>query len=203
MMISINLEETTMAGLELSYVHGASRQPLIGETIGQFFDAICAKYPSRPALVVRHQNVRLTYAELQREVDRLAAGLLTLGLEPGDRIGIWSPNNSEWVLTQFATAKAGLILVNINPAYRIAELEYALGKVGCKALILAERFKTSDYIGMLRELAPELGQAQPGELQSKRLPSLRSVILIGDAWHPGTFRFSEIMARGGPKQSER
>ena len=107
-------------------------------------------------------------------------GLLTLGLEPGDRIGIWSPNNSEWVLTQFATAKAGLILVNINPAYRVAELEYALNKVGCKALILAERFKTSDYIGMLRELAPELGHATPGKLESARLPALRSVVLIGD-----------------------
>ncbi|HEY2245317.1 MAG TPA: AMP-binding protein [Xanthobacteraceae bacterium] len=192
-----------MAGLELSYVHGASDQPLIGKTIGQFFDEACGKWASRPALVVRHQKVRFTYGELRQAVDKLAAGLLTLGLDPGDRIGIWSPNNSEWVLTQFATAKAGLVLVNINPAYRIAELEYALVKVGCKALILAERFKTSDYIGMLRELAPELGQAQPGELQSARLPSLRSVVLLGDAWHPGTFRFSEIMTRGGPEEAER
>ena len=192
-----------MAGLELSYVHGASNQPLIGKTTGQFFDEACAKWASRPALVVRHQNVRLSYGELRQAVDRLAAGLLTLGLNPGDRIGIWSPNNSEWVLTQFATAKAGLILVNINPSYRVAELEYALVKVGCKALILAERFKTSDYIGMLRELAPELGRAQPGELDSKRLPSLRSVILIGEAWHPGTFRFSEIMSRGGAAEARR
>ena len=133
-----------MAGLELSYVHGASDQPLIGKTIGQFFDEASVKWASRPALIVRHQSVRLSYGELRQAVDKLAAGLLTLGLAPGDRIGIWSPNNSEWVLTQFATAKAGLILVNINPAYRIAELEYALNKVGCKALILAERFKTSD-----------------------------------------------------------
>jgi len=192
-----------MAGLELSYVHGASNQPLIGKTTGQFFDEACAKWASRPALVVRHQNVRLSYGELRQAVDKLAAGLLTLGLNPGDRIGIWSPNNSEWVLTQFATAKAGLILVNINPSYRVAELEYALVKVGCKALILAERFKTSDYIGMLRELAPELGRAQPGELDSKRLPSLRSVILIGEAWHPGTFRFSEIMSRGGAAEARR
>src|SRR6202051_4007287 len=161
-----------MAGLKLSYVHGASEQPLIGETIGQFFDAACAKWPTRPALVVRHQKVRLSYAELRREVDKLAAGLLTLGLDPGDRIGIWSPNNSEWVLTQFATAKAGLILVNINPSYRVTELEYALNKVGCKALILAERFKTSDYVGMLRELAPEFGRATPGTLESARLPAL-------------------------------
>src|ERR1700740_3249443 len=167
-----------MAGLELSYVDGASDQPLIGKTIGQFFDEACAKWPSRPALVVRHQKVRLTYGELRQAVDKLAAGLLTLGLVPGDRIGIWSPNNSEWVLTQFATAKAGLILVNINPAYRVAELEYALNKVECKALILAERFKTSDYIGILTSLAPELAWATPGELDAAKLPALKSVIVI-------------------------
>src|SRR5215469_63533 len=162
-----------MAGLELSYVHGASDQPLIGETIGQFFDEVCVKWASRPALIVRHQKVSFSYGELRQAVDKLAAGLLTLGLDPGDRIGIWSPNNSEWVLTQIATAKAGLILVNINPAYRIAELEYALNKVGCKALILAEKFKTSDYIGMLRELAPELSRDTPGKLEAARLPALR------------------------------
>jgi fatty-acyl-CoA synthase len=128
---------------------------------------------------------------------------LTLGLEPGDRIGIWSPNTSEWVLTQFATAKAGLILVNINPSYRTTELEYALNKVGCKALILAERFKTSDYIGMLRELAPELPHAQPGKLEAPRLPALRSIVLLGEGWHPGTFRFSEILARGTAAEAQR
>jgi len=191
-----------MTGLSLSYVHGASDQPLLGETIGQFFDAACARWADRPALVVRHQNVRLSYGELREQVDRLAAGLSTLELEPGDRIGIWSPNNSEWVLTQFATAKAGLILVNINPAYRVVELEYALNKVGCKALILAERFKTSDYIGMLRELAPELGQAAPGQLAAARLPALRSVALLGGGWHPGTFRFSEILERGGAAETK-
>ena len=191
-----------MAALTQSYVNGASQVPLIGETIGRFFDAVCAKWPSHPALVVRHQKVRMTYGELQQAVDKLAAGLLTLGLEPGDRIGIWSPNNSEWVLTQFATAKAGLILVNINPAYRTTELEYALNKVGCKALILAERFKTSDYIGILRELAPEMGQATPGKLEAQRLPALRSVVLI-EGWHPGTFRFSEILARGGAAEAQR
>src|SRR6516164_2505992 len=166
-----------MAGPTLSYVHGASDQPLIGKTIGEFFDEACAKWAARPALVVRHQKVRLSYGELRAAADKLAAGLLTLGLNPGDRIGIWSPNNSEWVLTQFATAKA--------------------------ALILAEKFKTSDYVGMLRELAPELGHAQPGKLESARLPSLRSVILIGDSWHPGTFRFSEIMERGGAAEAKR
>src|ERR1700721_2129336 len=192
-----------MAALTRSYVHGASEKPLLGDTIGQFFDAACARWADRPALVVRHQNVRLSCGELRQAVDELAAGVRTLGLDPGDRIGIWSPNNSEWVLTQFATAKAGLILVNINPAYRVTELEYALNKVGCKALILAERFKTSDYVGMLRELAPELGQATPGKLATARLPALRSVVLLGDSWHPGTFKFSEILSRGSDAESKR
>jgi fatty-acyl-CoA synthase len=192
-----------MAELTLSYAHGASDKPLLGETIGQFFDGACARWAERPALVVRHQGLRLSYRELREAVDRLAAGLLTLGLEPGDRVGIWSPNNSEWVLTQFATAKAGLILVNINPAYRIAELEYALNKVGCKALILAERFKTSDYVGILRELAPELDRAAPGKLEAPRLPGLRAVVVLGENRHPGSLRFAELLARGGEAQTRR
>src|SRR5246127_3650353 len=116
-----------------SYVRGADTPPLLNETIGQRFTRAALSWPEREALVVRHQNIRWTFAELAARAENLAAGLLALGLRPGDRIGIWSPNNSEWVLTQFASAKAGLILVNINPAYRITELEYALNKVGCKA----------------------------------------------------------------------
>ena len=179
-----------------SYVHGASATPLISNTIGQFFDFACEKWVARPALIVRHQDVRFTYGELREKVDQLAAGLLALGLEPGDRIGIWSPNNMEWVLTQFATAKIGLILVNINPAYRLSELEYALNKVGCKALILAERFKSSEYVGMLRELAPELSKSVPGALSSKRLPSLRTVVVLGKSQHAGTLRFADVLTRG-------
>ena len=127
-----------MTKLTQSYVHGVSMTPLIGETIGVHFDKAAARWGERDALIVRQQNVRWTYRELQTKVDALAAGLLALGLAPGDRIGIWSPNNAEWVITQFATAKAGLILVNINPAYRLSELDYALNKVGCKALITAD-----------------------------------------------------------------
>jgi fatty-acyl-CoA synthase len=175
----------------------------LGETIGQFFDAACGRWPERPALVVRHQKVRMSYGQLKEAVDKLAAGLLTLGLQPGERIGIWSPNNSEWVLTQFATAKAGLVLVNINPAYRVAELEYALNKVGCKALILAERFKTSDYVGILRELTPELARATPGKLESARLPALRSVVVLDDGSHPGCFCFADILSRGGAAEAKR
>ncbi|MCB8829317.1 AMP-binding protein, partial [Escherichia coli] len=124
---------------------------LIGETIGRHFDHLAGRFPDRPALVVRHQNVRLSYAELKQRVDAVAAGLIALGLKPGDCIGIWSPNNLEWVLTQFATAKAGLILVNINPAYRSHELDYAVNKVGCAALILSPALKTSNYLDILRE----------------------------------------------------
>ena len=123
-----------------SYAHGASDRLLLGQTIGVNFDNAATKWADRDALIVRHQNIRWTYRDLQREVDAVAAGLLGLGLQPGDRIGIWSPNNAEWLVTQYATAKAGLILVNINPAYRVSELEYALNKVGCKALILAAAF---------------------------------------------------------------
>jgi acyl-CoA synthetase (AMP-forming)/AMP-acid ligase II len=141
--------EECMPKLTQSYVHGVSMTPLIGETVGVHFDKVAARFADRDALIVRQQNVRWTYGELKEKTDALAAGLLALGLSPGDRVGIWSPNNAEWVITQFATAKAGLILVNINPAYRLSELDYALNKVGCKALITADNFKTSDYVGML------------------------------------------------------
>src|SRR5437762_4362125 len=170
---------------QLSYVHGASGTPLIGETIGVHFDKIAERCGERDALISRHQRIRWNYRALQERVDAFAAGLLALGLLPGERIGIWSPNNAEWVVAQFATAKAGLILVNINPAYRVAELEYALNKAGCTALITAARFKTSDYIGMLRELAPELAGAAPGKLRSERLPALRIAIGIGEERQPG------------------
>jgi fatty-acyl-CoA synthase len=188
--------------LTQSYVHGASRVPLIGETIGTHFDRIAARWPERPALIVRDQGVRWTWAGLKERVESFAAGLLALGLEPGDRVGIWSPNTAEWVVTQFATARTGLILVNINPAYRLSELEYALNKVGCRALILATRFKTSDYLGMLQELAPELSTSRPGTLRAARLPQLEAVIQIGGQ-EPGTLAFDEVMARGGDAERHR
>jgi len=164
--------------MQLSYVHGASVAPFIGDTIGVYFDRIVERFAERDTLIVRHQQVRWTYRELKERVDAFAAGLLALGLKRGDRIGMWSPNNAEWVITQFATAKAGLILVNINPAYRLAELEYALNKAGSVALITATQFKSSDYVGMLRELAPGLASASPGNLRASRLPELRLVMTL-------------------------
>ncbi|HQT79736.1 MAG TPA: AMP-binding protein, partial [Rhodopila sp.] len=185
-----------------SYMHGASDQPMLGDTIGVHFDRTVAKWGHRPGLIVRQQGVNWTWAELAERVEAFAAGLVALGLQPGDRIGIWSPNNAEWIITQFATAKAGLILVNINPAYRLTEVEYALNKVGCKALITATQFKSSDYIGMINILAPELATSHPGELQAARLPALRTVIQVGgDA--PGTFAFDKIAHLGDDAHRQR
>ena len=177
-----------------SYVHGNSGPPLIGKTIGALLDEMSATDGSREALVVAHQNIRWSYAELKSRSDAFASGLLALGLEPGDRVGIWSPNCAEWTIAQFATAKAGLILVNINPAYRLSELEHVLRAVGCRALITATRFKSSNYIAMIRELVPELGSGS-GELRSVRLPELQYVISISGE-HDGCLSFDGILEKG-------
>ena len=186
-----------------SYVSGVSTRPLIGETIGRYFDATCADYPDHPALIVRHQAIRWTYRELKQRVDALATGLLALGLARHDRIGIWAPNCAEWLVTQYAAAKAGLILVNINPAYRLTEFEYAINKVSCLALVMAPRHKTSDYVAMLRSIAPELEQGVAGQLRLPRLPHLRLVITLGAAPHPGCLTFDEIAAAGGERDHRR
>jgi fatty-acyl-CoA synthase len=187
----------------LSYVHGALETPLIGETIGAAFDGAVGRYGDHHALSVRQQGVRWTYRELGERVDALAAGFLALGFEPGDRVAIWAPNCAEWVVTQFATAKAGLILVNINPAYRLAELEYALNKVGVRGIVTATAFKTSDYTGMLNALAPELAGSAPGRLQAAKLPELRGVIQIGAPAAPGMFAFDQVAAMGGAGERAR
>jgi fatty-acyl-CoA synthase len=178
--------------LAQSYVHGASDLPLIGRTIGAYLDGVADAVPDRPALVVRSQDIRWSYGEFRARVDAMAAGLIALGLEPGERLGIWSPNNAEWVTTQFASAKAGLVLVNINPAYRLHELEYALNKVGCRALILSPAFKNSDYLALIRELCPEIDRSSPGALDAHRVPSLRWVIRLGSDGMPGMLNFAEI-----------
>jgi len=178
-----------------SYVHGSSGPPLIGKTIGALLDEVSAIDGSREALVVTHQRIRWTYSELKMRSDAFASGLLALGMERGDRVGIWAPNCADWTIAQFATAKAGLILVNINPAYRLSELEHVLRAVGCRALITAARFKTSDYVAMIRELVPELGNGS-GELKSSRLPGLRHVISIGGGSYAGCLAFDRVVDRG-------
>jgi fatty-acyl-CoA synthase len=181
-----------------SYVSGVSDEPLLGMTIGQALARAAEQWPDRPALLSPSHGVSWTWGEFRARVRRLASGLMALGLKRGDRIGCWSLNRPEWTLTQFAAAEAGLVFVTINPAYRLHELEYALGKVGCAALVTATSFKTSDFIGMINKLAPELERCQPGALRSARLPDLRIVIQIGEQ-APGTLAF-EAVAKGDESQ---
>ncbi len=182
---------------QASYVHGAHDLPLIGQAIGPYLASIAARFGDSDALVVPYQGIRWTYREFDDKVTWLAAALLGLGLEPGARVGIWAQNCAEWVLVQFATARAGLILVNINPAYRRAELEYVLDKVQCSALVLAPVFKSSNYIEMLQDVAPELRDAAPGALRSARLPHLRHVIRLGAERTPGMLNFDSLLVAPG------
>jgi fatty-acyl-CoA synthase len=188
--------------MTISFVHGADSTPLKYETIGQALNAAAAQWADHEALVVRHQNVRWTYAELKRRADAVAAAFIALGLQPGERVGIWAPNCAEWTVTQFATAQAGLILVNINPAYRTTELEFVLNKVGCRAVVLAPRFKGSNYADMLAELAPEIAACEPGELCAPRLPHLRWAIQLGADVAPGYLSFESLYARAEPRHFE-
>ncbi len=200
--MTTKLEDTTLADKADSYVCGISDTPLLGETIGRSLDQAVRRWGNREALVSPNHGVRWTWRQFAEKVDALAAGFLALGLERGQRIGIWSLNRPEWTLTQFAAAKAGLILVTINPAYRLSELEFALAKVGCAAIVTATAFKTSNYMEMLNTLLPELKTAQPGQLRAARLPALRVVIQIGGPACPGTIPFEEVAGLGGARHRE-
>lgn len=178
----------------LSYVHGASDVPLIGATIGDLFDRVAAQVPENEALVSCHQNLRYTYREFGALCDQFARGLMALGIGKGDRVGIWATNHAEWIVAQFATPKIGAILVNINPAYRVYELEYALNQSGCAALIIGPPFKSSDYAALLREVCPELDSCVPGALRSARAPALRTVIVFGQSV-PGTYGWDNVLEK--------
>ena len=192
-----------MSRLTQSYMTGEGTGQLLYETIGAVFDHIVDAHSDRPALVVRHQDIRYSWRELRNEVDRLAAGLVALGIEPGDRVGVWGPNSYEWVLTQFATARIGAVLVNVNPAYRLFELEYALRKTGCKAVIAAEKFKSSEYLHMLNTLLPEIASCEPGYLRASKLPDLTTIIRMGEGRSPGMFNFYEVCDLGGKDSREK
>jgi fatty-acyl-CoA synthase len=182
-----------LSGDRLSYVHGACDVPLIGETIGDLFDRVTEKIPDNEALVSCHQGLRYTYRQLQAACDLLARGLMACGIQKGERVGIWSPNYAEWVITQFATAKIGAILVNVNPAYRVHELEYALRQSGCRALIVGPPYKTTDFAALLREVCPELEDSAPGRLSAARLPQLRTVIALGAQSVGGANTWQQVM----------
>jgi fatty-acyl-CoA synthase len=189
----------------LSYVSGSTDEPLRFITISQQLDKTVGRHGSRDAAIFEAEGVRLSWYDLKAKADELSAGLLALGLRRGNRVGIWAPNRHEWLITQFATARIGLILVNINPAYRKTELEYALNKVGCRALVMARRFKSSDYLGMLGEIAPEVHLKGASEvLDSARLPALKHVVLLGDEpVPPRCLSYRQVLSLGGPAQRAR
>uniref|UniRef100_A0A8C9L4X2 Medium-chain acyl-CoA ligase ACSF2, mitochondrial n=1 Tax=Serinus canaria TaxID=9135 RepID=A0A8C9L4X2_SERCA len=178
-----------------SYIQGPTDIPLLDKTVGQCLEETVERFPDREALVFCRDGVRKTFAQFKEEVDQAAAGLLALGLRKGDRLGMWGPNKYEWVLMQFATAQAGIILVSVNPAYQASELEFVLRKVGCKALVFPNQFKTQKYYDVLKQSCPELEKCSPGGIKSKRLPDL-SIVIMCDSKLPGTFHMNEVMQAG-------
>ena len=185
-----------------SYAKGPTDTPLLDIPIGMLLDRVASEFPENEALVAVHQGIRLSYREFVAQVDRCARALLAIGLKKGDRIGVWSPNYAEWTIVQFASAKVGAILVNVNPSYRLNELEYALTQSGCSVLVIAQKFKTSDYTRMIQVLAPELDRCAPGELRAQRLPALRTVIRLGDAATPGVLCWRDFLALASRAEAE-
>ena len=180
---------------QLSYTSGTSQEPLLGITIGDRFDQMAERYADNEALVVHHQNIRWTYSQLKRQVDDCARALMAIGLQKGERIGIWSPNRYEWTVTQFATAKMGAILVNINPSYRLHELEYALKQSECSMIVIADQFKSSNYTQMVYDLVPELKRSSTGRIKPEKLPYLRAVIRLSDEATEGMLTWKALMSK--------
>ncbi|MDD1724535.1 MAG: AMP-binding protein, partial [Methanospirillum sp.] len=181
----------------LSYACGTADFPLLGQTIGELLNEIAERYPDTEALVSPQQNIRLTYRRFREEVDLVARGLMALDVNKGDRVGIWAMNYAEWIIVQFATAKIGAIMVNINPSYRTFELEYCLKQSEIKLLILQGRFKTSDYVGMFYETCPEAYESRPGRVLSEKFPFLKTVVFMGDIPYNGMYRWDELLKKAG------
>ncbi len=181
---------------EKSYVSGISSVPLLGKTIGEMFEETVSKFPDGEALVVVHQNIRWTYKELKEQVDLCALGLHAMGLNKGDRIGIWALNRAEWMVLQYATAKLGAILVNINPSYRIHELEYVLKQSGCKFLVIDEKTEHADYTQMVYDMLPKLQYSDAGFLHEIKLTELNTIITLEEKAGPGMFSWKEVMKLG-------
>ncbi|TNN40596.1 Acyl-CoA synthetase family member 2, mitochondrial [Liparis tanakae] len=181
--------------LTTSYAHGTSTTSLRHTTVGETLLKTAERWPDREALIFVQDGVRKTFAQVQQDVDQVAAGLLAIGLQKGDRLGMWAPNIYEWTLIQYATARAGIILVTVNPAYQVQEAEHVLRTSGCKAVVCPSQFKSQNYSGMLRELCPGIDSSTPGDIRSARLPELRSVVLL-DSRQPGTFHFEDLMQAG-------
>ncbi len=178
----------------ISYAFEGSNTKLIAKTIGDLFEEMSQQVPNNDCVVSVHQGIRMTYKEFNKEVDRVAKGLMALGVNKGDRVGIWSTNNIEWVMVQFATAKMGAVLVNINPAYRTHELEYAMKQSELSTLILIDNFKTSDYIKMVYEVEPSIRDSRPGQINSEKLPFLKNVVCINNTEHAGMYKWNDMLS---------
>ena len=178
----------------VSYASGPSEKPLLGMPIPELFDTIVGHHGERESVVSLHQNARLSYLQLAERVNTLARAFIAGGFNKGDRVGIWSPNNVEWLVTQYATAKAGIILVTINPAYRVHELSYVLEQSGCKGLVLQNQFKTSNYEAMIAELCPDLNACEAGAIQSKDFPNLTTVISMTHSDLAGIYDWNSFLA---------
>ncbi|NLV25804.1 MAG: AMP-binding protein [Methanomicrobiales archaeon] len=181
---------------EMSYTCGTAEFPLLGQSIGEILNEIADKYPDNEALVSPNQGIRLTYRQFREAVDQVSRGLMALDINKGDRVGIWAMNYAEWIMVQYATAKIGAIMVNINPAYRTFELEYCLKQSEIKLLILQGRFKTSDYVGMFYETCPEAYESRPGRILSEKFPFLKTVIFMGDIPYNGMFQWDDLLKKG-------
>ncbi|WP_373548791.1 AMP-binding protein [Haliscomenobacter sp.] len=187
---------------QLSYLSGTSTKPLLGITIGDMLDDIAARFPENDALIVQHQDIRFTYQQFKAIVDDCAKAFLALGVQKGDRVGIWSPNRYEWTVTQFATAKIGAILVNINPSYRLHELEYALNQSECSTVVIADQFKTSNFTEMLFALAPELQHCPKGELKAEKAAHLQTIIRMAEDEKPGMWRWDDFLQEAEKSSNE-
>ncbi|XP_022091530.1 LOW QUALITY PROTEIN: acyl-CoA synthetase family member 2, mitochondrial-like [Acanthaster planci] len=196
------ITRSVSSNIRLSYFHNVGFTSLIGKTIGQVMDETTEKFPDRDAHVFLRDGIRRTFEDFREETEKIALGLLAVGIKKGDRVGIWEPSTLEWVLTQFATSRIGAIMVSVNPVYRVHELEYALKMSECKAVVCDKTFRTLDYYAMLREVCPELENDKPGQLKSAKLPALRSVIFRGEDNLPGTFNFNDLYHMGGSTEEE-
>ncbi|MDR3765259.1 MAG: AMP-binding protein, partial [Acidobacteriota bacterium] len=181
----------------LSYSKGPDEPALTELCIGQVLDQMAERYPDSPALIVRQEALRYTWSEFRNEVDRAARGLMALGFRKGDRVGVWATNISQWVLMQFATAKSGVIMVNINLRFRAHELEFVLRQSGCRGLVMEREFRDCNYVETIQHLAPELEFCTPGELRAQRLPELKQVVYIGADTPAGMLNWKDMLERGG------
>jgi len=179
----------------LSYACGTSDAKLLGITLGDMLDDVVARYPDNEAIVSVHQELRYTYREFHKKVEEVAKALMAIGVDKGDRVAIWSLNYAEWIIIQFATSKIGAILVNINPAYRVYEFEYAMKQSEVHTLILQGRFKTSDYVGLFYEACPDAYESKAGKLKSEKFPFLKNVVFMGDIPYNGMYTWDEFLGK--------